>query len=62
MTMTEARVGTVPFYNNGAWEKRRARAIHPVTNPATGAMITEVVKDHRAGVRMPSRFAVDLGL
>ena len=38
MTTTEARVGTVPFHINGAWEKRRERAIHPVTNPATGAI------------------------
>ena len=42
MTTTEARVGTVPFHINGAWEKRRGRATHPVTNPATGVMIAEV--------------------
>ena len=28
MTTTEARVGTVPFHINGAWEKRRERAMH----------------------------------
>ena len=44
MTTTEARVGTVPFPINGAWEKRRERGIHPVTNPAIGAMIAEVPK------------------
>ena len=42
MTTTEARVGTVPFHFNGAGEKRRERAMLPVTNPATGAMIAEV--------------------
>ena len=42
MTTTEAGAGTVPFHINGAWEKRRERAIHPVTNPAIGVMIAEV--------------------
>jgi hypothetical protein len=42
MTRTEARVGTVPFHISSAWEKRREGAMHPVTNPATGANIAEV--------------------
>jgi malonate-semialdehyde dehydrogenase (acetylating) / methylmalonate-semialdehyde dehydrogenase len=42
MTTTESAVGLVGFYINGAWEKPQGHATHPVTNPATGAVLTEV--------------------
>jgi malonate-semialdehyde dehydrogenase (acetylating)/methylmalonate-semialdehyde dehydrogenase len=42
MIATESTVGTVGFYINGAWEKPEGRALHRITNPATGAAIAEV--------------------
>ena len=42
MIATDSTVGTVSFYINGVWEKPQGRALHPVTNPATGATIVEV--------------------
>ena len=42
MIATESKVETVSFYVNGSWEKPEGRAMHPVTNPATGAVLAEV--------------------
>jgi malonate-semialdehyde dehydrogenase (acetylating)/methylmalonate-semialdehyde dehydrogenase len=42
MIATESTVGTVAFYINGAWEKPEGRALHRITNPATGATIADV--------------------
>jgi len=33
---------TLSFYIEGAWEKPQTKALHPVTNPATGATIAEI--------------------
>ena len=35
-------VHSVPYYINGIWETGKAGSFHPVTNPATGAVIAEV--------------------
>ena len=40
--ITETAVGTISFHINGAWDKPGGRAMHSVTNPATGATIAEV--------------------
>src|SRR5579871_689570 len=42
MIATESKVGTVSYYIQGAWEKPQGLAMHPVTNPATGAVLAEV--------------------
>jgi malonate-semialdehyde dehydrogenase (acetylating)/methylmalonate-semialdehyde dehydrogenase len=42
MITTEARVSSVGFYINGAWEKPQGRNTYPITNPATGAVLAEV--------------------
>jgi malonate-semialdehyde dehydrogenase (acetylating)/methylmalonate-semialdehyde dehydrogenase len=42
MIATDSTVGTVSFYINGVWEKPKGRALHPITNPATGGTIAEV--------------------
>ncbi|PWU00692.1 MAG: methylmalonate-semialdehyde dehydrogenase (CoA acylating) [Terriglobia bacterium] len=43
MIATESSVATVSFYVNGVWEKPEGRALHHITNPATGAAIAGVV-------------------
>ena len=42
MIATESNVATLSFFIDGAWEKPRAGALHPITNPASGATIAEV--------------------
>jgi malonate-semialdehyde dehydrogenase (acetylating)/methylmalonate-semialdehyde dehydrogenase len=42
MQTTESALGTLGFYINGVWEKPHGHATHPVTNPATGAVLAEV--------------------
>ncbi|MGA2134638.1 MAG: CoA-acylating methylmalonate-semialdehyde dehydrogenase [Bryobacteraceae bacterium] len=42
MTATESAVQTVKFYTDGKWEEARGRALHPITNPATGQVIAQV--------------------
>jgi malonate-semialdehyde dehydrogenase (acetylating)/methylmalonate-semialdehyde dehydrogenase len=42
MTATETAVRTVKFYTNGIWEDAPGRALHPITNPATGEAIAQV--------------------
>jgi malonate-semialdehyde dehydrogenase (acetylating) / methylmalonate-semialdehyde dehydrogenase len=42
MIATESTVQTVSFYVNGAWETPQGRGLHPVYNPATGAVIAQV--------------------
>ena len=42
MIAAETAVGTVSYYINGVWEKPEGRALQPVTNPATGAVIARV--------------------
>ena len=33
---------SIKFYTNGAWEDAPGRALHPITNPATGEVIAQV--------------------
>src|SRR5207247_7117699 len=42
MIATETKVDTVSYYVNGVWEKPQGCALHPVMNPATGAVLGEV--------------------
>jgi malonate-semialdehyde dehydrogenase (acetylating) / methylmalonate-semialdehyde dehydrogenase len=42
MTAIETAVRTVKFYTNGCWEEAAGRALHPITNPATGQTIAQV--------------------
>jgi len=42
MIAAETAVRTVKFYTNGNWEEAPQRALHPITNPATGAAIAQV--------------------
>jgi malonate-semialdehyde dehydrogenase (acetylating)/methylmalonate-semialdehyde dehydrogenase len=42
MTATENAVRTVKFYTNGSWHDAPGRALHPITNPATGQVIAQV--------------------
>jgi malonate-semialdehyde dehydrogenase (acetylating)/methylmalonate-semialdehyde dehydrogenase len=42
MIATETAVRTVKFYTNGSWEDAPGRALHPITNPATGEKIAQV--------------------
>jgi len=42
MIASESAVKTAGFYVNGAWEAPPGRIAHPVTNPATGAVIAQV--------------------
>jgi malonate-semialdehyde dehydrogenase (acetylating)/methylmalonate-semialdehyde dehydrogenase len=42
MIATETAVRTVKFYTNGIWEDAPGRALHPITNPATGETIAQV--------------------
>jgi len=42
MIATETAVQTVKFLVNGKWEEAAGRALHPITNPATGQVIAQV--------------------
>jgi len=42
MIATESKTGTISYYINGAWDSPPGRALHQITNPATGAVIGEV--------------------
>lgn len=42
MIAAETAVRRVKFYTNGNWEEAHGRALHPITNPATGQVIAEV--------------------
>jgi malonate-semialdehyde dehydrogenase (acetylating)/methylmalonate-semialdehyde dehydrogenase len=42
MLATESAVKNIGFYVNGSWEGAGSRSQHPVTNPATGAVIGQV--------------------
>ncbi|MBI1787807.1 MAG: CoA-acylating methylmalonate-semialdehyde dehydrogenase [Acidobacteria bacterium] len=42
MTATETAVRTLDFFINGKWEHDASRALHPITNPATGEIIARV--------------------
>ena len=42
MTATDATVRRLKFFVNGNWEQAADRALHPITNPATGKTIAEV--------------------
>ena len=50
MIGTEAALETVGFYVNGKWEGAGNRPVLPVTNPATGAAIAQVVYASAADV------------
>src|SRR5579863_6935676 len=41
MIASEVGVKTLQFYVNGNWEDASGSALHPVTNPATGAVIAQ---------------------
>jgi malonate-semialdehyde dehydrogenase (acetylating)/methylmalonate-semialdehyde dehydrogenase len=57
MIATESKVGTVSFYINGAWEKPEGRTVQTVTNPATGAVLSEVPYANEADVDRAVRTA-----
>jgi malonate-semialdehyde dehydrogenase (acetylating)/methylmalonate-semialdehyde dehydrogenase len=42
MIATETSVQTLKFFVNGKWEEATGAVSHPVTNPATGAVIAQV--------------------
>ncbi len=42
MMATETAVRTLDFYIDGRWQEARGRALHAVTNPATGEVIAQV--------------------
>ena len=42
MTATDTAVRRLKFFVNGNWEQAADRALHPITNPATGKTIAEV--------------------
>ena len=42
MTAAETAIHTVKFYTDGKWEDAPGRALHPITNPATGQVIAQV--------------------
>jgi len=42
MIATETKIETVSYLINGAWETPDGRTLHPVTNPATGAVMAQV--------------------
>jgi malonate-semialdehyde dehydrogenase (acetylating)/methylmalonate-semialdehyde dehydrogenase len=42
MIATDARVATVSYYVNGAWEQPEGREVQPVMNPATGEVLAHV--------------------
>ena len=42
MIATESKIGTVPFYIDGVWEKPQGRIMGKVMNPATGAKLADV--------------------
>ncbi len=50
MIGTESALETVHFYVNGKWEGAGNRAMHAVTNPATGAAIAQVAYASAADV------------
>src|SRR3954452_9492361 len=57
MIATDTKVETVSFYINGSWEKPAGRAMQPVTNPATGAVLAEVPHATEADVDRAVRTA-----
>ena len=42
MTAAETAIHTVKFYTDGKWEDAPGRALHPITDPATGQVIAQV--------------------
>jgi malonate-semialdehyde dehydrogenase (acetylating)/methylmalonate-semialdehyde dehydrogenase len=42
MIATETAVRKLKFFVNGSWEELSGRALHPITNPATGDVIAQV--------------------
>jgi malonate-semialdehyde dehydrogenase (acetylating) / methylmalonate-semialdehyde dehydrogenase len=42
MIATETKIDTISYYIDGKWEKPEGRSLHPVTNPATGAVMAKV--------------------
>jgi malonate-semialdehyde dehydrogenase (acetylating) / methylmalonate-semialdehyde dehydrogenase len=57
MIATETRIGRVSFYIDGKWESPRGRALQPVTNPATGAVLAETTFATAADVDRAARSA-----
>jgi len=50
MIGTESAIETISFYVNGKWESAASKPAMPVTNPATGATIAQVVYASEADV------------
>jgi len=59
MIATETKTQTLSYYVNGVWEKPAGAAQHPVTNPATGAVLAEVPFAMKADVDRAVRAAHD---
>jgi malonate-semialdehyde dehydrogenase (acetylating) / methylmalonate-semialdehyde dehydrogenase len=57
MIATETRIGRVSFYIDGKWESPTGRALQPVTNPATGAVLAETTFATAADVDRAARSA-----
>src|SRR5208282_1451537 len=57
MITTETAVGLVGFYINGAWEKPSGHKTLAITNPATGAVLTEAPYASEADVDRAVRTA-----
>src|SRR5436305_9368866 len=59
MIATETKTDTVSWYINGKRETPADRAFHPVTNPATGAVVAKVPFAVEADVDRAGRSAHD---
>jgi len=57
MIATESAVQTIRFLVDGKWEAPHGREAHPITNPATGAKIAEVLYATEADVDRTVRAA-----
>jgi malonate-semialdehyde dehydrogenase (acetylating)/methylmalonate-semialdehyde dehydrogenase len=42
MIATETAVRNLKFFVNGSWQEPAASSLHPITNPATGAVIAQI--------------------
>src|SRR5947208_2300322 len=57
MIATETAVRKLKFFVNGSWEESSGGSLHPVTNPATGAVIAQVPYATAADVDRTARAA-----
>ncbi len=57
MIATETAVRKLKFFVNGSWEESSGSSLHPITNPATGAVIAQVPYATAADVDRTARAA-----